>query len=188
MAIRAALNAARWLLPLALVAIIKMHYNPHSLASISSFPFFSNVFSLPSCNRFFSFGRRASHLFLFSCFRFFFGEPTVPSAIYSLCRGELHPYSCISLSSFLPPSLPRSPDIFRSSCTLEDTFNLSSPPLKSTELFTDAPMPVPTRSKTSFDIWLTFRQARTCTKYTDVEINPFFQAATRNLKILWFFS
>lgn len=39
MAIRAALNAARWLLPLALVAIIKMHYNPHSLAStISSFP------------------------------------------------------------------------------------------------------------------------------------------------------
>lgn len=33
MAIRAALNAARWLLPLALVAIIKMHYNPHSLAS-----------------------------------------------------------------------------------------------------------------------------------------------------------
>lgn len=63
MAIRAALNAARWLLPLALVAIIKMHYNPSPPASTTSSS--SSVFSLPSCNRFFSFGRRASHLFLF---------------------------------------------------------------------------------------------------------------------------
>jgi len=58
MAIRAALNVARWL-PFALVAIIKMHYNPSTPASSIFF-----VSSLSGCNRFFSFGRRASHLFL----------------------------------------------------------------------------------------------------------------------------
>lgn len=56
MAIRAALNVTGWL-PFALVALIKMHYNPLSISFISS---------LPGCNRFFSFGRRASHLFLLS--------------------------------------------------------------------------------------------------------------------------
>lgn len=47
MAIRAALNVARWLL-FALFAIIKMHYSPSTPAS-SVF----SVFSLPGCNRFF---------------------------------------------------------------------------------------------------------------------------------------
>lgn len=47
MAIRAALNAARWLL-FALFAIIKMHYSPSTPA-----PSVFSVFSLPGCNRFF---------------------------------------------------------------------------------------------------------------------------------------
>lgn len=99
MAIRAALNAARWLLPLALVAIIKMHYNPSPplplpppLPASSLYPVATGSFPLGGEPLIFSSFR--------SCFRFFFGEPTVPSAIYSLCRGELYPYYCV-----LPPSI-----------------------------------------------------------------------------------
>lgn len=59
MAIRAALNVARWLL-FALFAIIKMHYSPSTPAP----SVFSPSSLYPVATGSFSFGRRASHLFL----------------------------------------------------------------------------------------------------------------------------
>lgn len=81
--------------------------------------------------------RRASHLFLL--FASLPASSAVPSAIYSLCREELHPCTCIgSLPLSFFPFLRYPLASSRSSCTPEDTFNLSSPPLKSVQLFTDA--------------------------------------------------
>lgn len=95
MAIRAALNVAGWL-PFALVAIIKMHYNPSASPSFPLYPVATGSFPLEG------------EPLIFSSFRLSFGEPTVPSAIYSLCRGELSTLATDSsslrlLASSAPP-------------------------------------------------------------------------------------
>lgn len=139
MAIRAALNVARWL-PFALVVIIKMHYNPTNprklpasslyLVATGSFPLEDEplIFPPPSFPPFVS-----------------FGEPTVPSAIYSLCRGELHPCCQLFLSPSRFSSIPPAPPAHRR-CQLRERgrkslflllplFNLSSPLLKERRAF-----------------------------------------------------
>jgi len=99
MAIRAALNVARWL-PFALVAIIKMHYNPSTpplpaSSSSSLYPVATGSFPLEG------------EPLIFSSYYLSFDEPTVPSAIYSLCREELHPGFFFSPSVFQYPLLHR---------------------------------------------------------------------------------
>lgn len=176
MAIRAALYVAGWL-PFALVTIIKMHYSP--LLSILVASSVSIVSSLPGCNWFFSFGRRASHLFLLpSLFRW-----ADRSFGYLLFMSRRTPPLLLALSlsfSFgLPASLPYTsctPVMLAERKREEEPllplplFNLSSPLLKSAELFTHrrAHACLDSIKDERFDIWLTLRQACTCTKYRNI--------------------